>query len=173
MRFELLSSIFDAKTVSVIAALLKKKGRFYLRDLSRESGVSLATTYRIVQKLLSARVVLKDTKEKIEFYEINRSSKEFQELCGIFLESLKSPAEMFKELLSELHGTEPRVFSDKEDVNKVIVVSSLTDRSQLANITKQIEDETGLKFKTALFSSSQFIEMKNLGYINSKHLINV
>ena len=51
MRIDLMSKIFDIKTVKVIEILLKKRGRFYLRDLSRESGVSLATTYRIVQKL--------------------------------------------------------------------------------------------------------------------------
>ena len=48
MKKKLLGTVFDAKTVAVIYALLGKKGRFYLRDLSRESGVSLATAHRII-----------------------------------------------------------------------------------------------------------------------------
>ena len=104
MRLELMGKLFDIKTVKVIEVLLTKRGRFYLRDLSRESGVSLATTFRIVQKLKNVDIVYKDGKEKIEFYELDRNSKNFSVLKDIFMESEKKPGEIIKQELHNIHG---------------------------------------------------------------------
>ena len=166
MREEVLEKVFDIKTVRVISALMTKRGRFYLRDLSRESGVSLATTYRIIQKLKKIDIVFKEGKEKIEFYELNRNSELFKVLCKIFKEEQKSAAEIIKGRLHELHGLEPRVYVDKNNNDKIIVVSSLTEKKEIKTIQGEVDESE----KVVLFSNSQFIEMKNAGFVNSKKL---
>ena len=158
MKTELLGKIFDIKTVQVIKILITKRGRFYLRDLSRESGVSLATTYRIVQKLKNIGIVYKDGKEKIEFYELNRNAENFGLIKDIFMDSVHKPAEIVKEKLHKIHGLEPRIYHEKNNENKIIVVSSLTEKKEIESLKKQLDDE----IKIVLFSNSQFIEMKNV-----------
>tara|TARA_B100001105_G_C22081473_1_gene311038 strand:- start:56 stop:565 length:510 start_codon:yes stop_codon:yes gene_type:complete len=169
MKIELLGKIFDIKTVQVIKALLTKRGRFYLRDLSRESGVSLATTYRIIQKLKKIGVVYKDGKEKIEFYELDRNSENFAIIKNIFMESEKKPAKLIKNNLHQSHGSEPRIYYEKNNENKIIVVSSLTEKREIYNLKKKLDEEV----KIVLFSNYQFIEMKNAGFIKSKTLTEV
>ncbi len=169
MKVDLLGKIFDIKTVQVIKVLLTKRGRFYLRDLSRESGVSLATTYRIVQKLKAIGIVYKDGKEKIEFYELDRNSDNFAIIKEIFFESEQKPAEIIKKTLHEIHGLEPRIYYEKTNENKIIVVSSLTEKKEIHNLKEKLDEEV----KVVLFSNSQFIEMKNAGFIKSKTLTEI
>ncbi len=169
MKTELLSKIFDIKTVEVIKILITKRGRFYLRDLSRESGVSLATTYRIVQKLKDIGVVYKDGKEKIEFYELNRNSDNFSIIQEIFMDSIKKPGEIVKEELHKIHGMEPRIYYEKANENKIIVVSSLTEKKELSALKEKIDGD----LKIVLFSNSQFIELKNAGFVKSKTLAEI
>ena len=59
-RLNLLESVFDKKTVKILEELLNIKNIFYLRDLSKKTGVSLATTYRIIQKLVKLGIVEKE-----------------------------------------------------------------------------------------------------------------
>ena len=169
MRLDLMGKIFDIKTVKVIEVLLTKRGRFYLRDLSRESGVSLATTFRIIQKLKNVDIVYKDGKEKIEFYELDRNSKNFAVLKDIFMESEQKPGEIIKQELHKIHGLEPRIYYERSNENKIIVVSSLTEKREL----EKIKDKFGEELKIVLFSNSQFIEMKNAGFIKSKTLAEI
>ena len=169
MRLDLMSKIFDIKTVKVIEVLLTKRGRFYLRDLSRESGVSLATTFRIVQKLKKVNIVYKDGKEKIEFYELDRNSKNFSVLKDIFMESEKKPGEIIKQELHNIHGFEPRIYYERSNKNKIIVISSLTEKREI----EKIKDKFGEELKIVLFSNSQFIEMKNAGFVKRKTLVEI
>jgi len=169
MKTELLGKIFDIKTVQVIKILITKRGRFYLRDLSRESGVSLATTYRIVQKLKNIGIVYKDGKEKIEFYELNRNAENFALIKEIFMEAVQKPGEIVKEELHKIHGLEPRIYYERANENKIIVVSSLTEKREIAALKKKVDDE----IKIVLFSNSQFIEMKNAGFVKSKTLAEI
>jgi len=169
MRIDLMSKIFDIKTIKVIEILLTRRGRFYLRDLSRESGVSLATTYRIVQKLKGIGIVYKDGKEKIEFYELNRNSENFPVLKDIFMDSDQKPGKIIKQELHKLHGLEPRIYYEKSNENKIIVVSSLTEKKEL----NKIKDKFGEELKIVLFSNSQFIEMRKAGFIKSKTLAEI
>ncbi len=170
MKDGLLSKVFDSKTVAVIYALLDKKGRFYLRDLSRESGVSLATAHRIIQKLVGVGMVRRDESDRIKFYEIDRNSDAFGILAGMLLDEVKSPAEILKDRLGTLHGSEPRVFIDREDTSKIVVVSSLIDKGNLDNITGFVKEEIGVAINPVLFSNTQFIEMKKAGFVDSKKL---
>jgi len=170
MKGDILSKIFDPKTVAVIYALLDKKGRFYLRDLSRESGVSLATAHRIVQKLVAIGMVRKDESDRIKFYEIDRGSDAFRVLAGVLLDKVKTPAEILKDRLGTLHGSEPRIFTDREDGDKIVVVSSLIDKSNIEDITGFVKEEIGIEINPVLFSNTQFIEMKKAGFVDSRKL---
>lgn len=169
MRLDLMGKLFDIKTVKVIEVLLTKRGRFYLRDLSRESGVSLATTFRIVQKLKNVDIVYKDGKEKIEFYELDRNSTNFSVLKDIFMESEKKPGEIIKQELHNIHGLEPRIYYERSNKNKIIVISSLTEKKEI----EKMKDKFGEDLKIVLFSNSQFIEMKNAGFVKRKTLVEI
>lgn len=170
MKKKLLSTVFDSKTVAVVYALLGKKGRFYLRDLSRESGVSLATAHRIIQKLVTTRMIKKDESDRIKFYEVDRTSEAFKLFANMFLDKSKTPLEIIKDRIGLLHGSEPRIFVDREDQNKIVIVSALMDRDNLYDITGFVNGELGTEINPVLFSNTQFLEMKKAGFFDSRKL---
>ena len=59
-----------------------------------------------------------------------------------------------------------RIYYEKTNENKIIVVSSLTEKKEIYNLKEKLDEEV----KIVLFSNSQFIEMKNAGFIKSKTL---
>jgi|TARA_Y100000310_G_C20676159_1_gene813173 predicted transcriptional regulator len=170
MKQALLGSIFDKKTVAVVYTLLGKKGRFYLRDLSRESGVSLATAHRIIQKLVTTGMIKKDESDRIKFYEVDRSSDSFKMLGSMFMDKSKTPSEILKDRIGLMHGSEPRIFVDRKDQNKIIIVSALIDRDNLYDIIGFVNEELGTEINPVLFSNSQFLEMKKAGFFDSRKL---
>jgi len=168
MKQELLSNIFDEKIVIILSELLKKRGRFYLRDLSRETGVSLATTYRIIQKLKNSNIVYKDGREKIEFYEINRTSDEFKILKKIFFDNDLENYSKIKEKLKNKFENKFKIYTDKKDKNKIIIVSSSIPDEFFLDIKKEYTDSNIL-----YFSSSKFLELQNADFINLENLTEV
>jgi len=170
MKEKLLSEVFDSKTVAVIYALLGKGGRFYLRDLSRESGVSLATAHRIIQRLVTTGMIKRDESDRIKFYEVDRGSDSFKMLASMFLDKSKTPSEIIKDRIGLMHGSEPRIFVDQDDQNKIVIVSALMDRDNLYDITGFVNGELGTEISPILFSNSQFLEMKKAGFFDSRKL---
>ena len=168
MKQALLASIFDKKIVTILSELLKKRGRFYLRDLSRDTGVSLATTYRIIQKLKDSNIVYKDGKEKIEFYEINRNSDEFKILKNIFYSNELENYMKIKNKLLEDYKDGFKIYIDKKDKNKIIIVSSLIDEDKYMKLKNLYLDSNILHF-----SNSKFLELRNADFIKLENLTEV
>ena len=168
MKQALLASIFDEKIVTILSELLKKRGRFYLRDLSRDTGVSLATTYRIIQKLKESNIVYKDGKEKIEFYEINRNSDEFKILKNIFYSDELETYTKIKNKLSEDYKDGFKIYIDKKDKNKIIIVSSIISEDNYLKLKNEFIDSNIL-----YFSNSKFLELRNADFIKLENLTEV
>jgi uncharacterized protein YifN (PemK superfamily) len=74
-----------------------------------------------------------------------------------------------KQELHSIHGLEPRIYYEKSNENKIIVVSSLTEKKDIDKIRNVLDEE----IKIVLFSNSQFIEMKNAGFVKSKTLAEI
>jgi hypothetical protein len=115
-------------------------------------------------------MVRKDESDRIKFYEIDRSADAFRVLAGVLLDKIKTPAEILKDRLGTLHGSEPRIFTDREDTSKIVVVSSLIDKSDIEDITGFVKEELGIEINPVLFSNTQFIEMKRAGFVDSRKL---
>lgn len=98
---DVLSEVFDDKTVRILDNILKKEGTFYLRELSKETGVSLATTFRIIQNLLEKGLVEKEAQGKFNFYKINKKSALFEELRTLILGKKASPLDIIKRELPD------------------------------------------------------------------------
>jgi hypothetical protein len=85
------------------------------------------------------------------------------------MESEKKPGEIIKQELHNIHGLEPRIYYERSNKNKIIVISSLTEKREI----EKIKDKFGEELKIVLFSNSQFIEMKNAGFVKRKTLVEI
>ncbi len=159
-KAELLSTLFDDKTVRVLKNLINKKDIFYLRDLSRESKVSLATTYRIIQKCLEIHLVKKEIQGKFTLYKINRNSEAFQLLYEILI---GRPEDILKDIKSKIAPA--KLFFNKKDKSKFFVVGNNLNKAELEKKIKQETEKIALSPKILFLNSEQFNEMVQMGML--------
>ena len=160
-----LSNLFDKKTVDILKSLLTKKDVFYLRDLSRDTGVSLATTFRIVQKLNKMGLVTKESNDKFTFYRINRGSKAFNEAYYMLIGLPADPIQILKNNLEEQFKEQYELFSIKG--KKIFIVSSSIQTHEARQIVRKAFEETGKKLDFVVISPMQFEQMQKMGIISS------
>jgi predicted transcriptional regulator len=163
---EILATLFDDKTVRVLDKLLEKKGTFYLRELAKESDVSLATTYRIVQRLLELGVVEKKMHDKFVFYSLKANVPLFDELYGLLKGKKADPLESFCEKVA---GLGVSIYTTKS--NQLFVVGNADSTS----IKGALDDLNagGKKYKHMILKEDQFKQMVELGLVEkgAKRLI--
>lgn len=88
----ILEELFDSKKLAVIKIFMKEKSHeFYLREISQKSKVPVATTFRIVNRLVSLRLVdmLAISKFKAYRWASNKNTKYLQEIIEKEVQNVK------------------------------------------------------------------------------------
>lgn len=171
-RQDLLARIFDEKTVKLLEKLLAKKDVFYLRELSKEADVSLATTYRIVQKLIALGLAEKSQQGKFTIYRLRTDSPAFAELRNVISGQASDPIETLQKLLRETFPEQPMMMYLLKDGKKVFIVGDI-NAEKVENIAKTIQSRTGAALNLLAISSDQFSKMQDMGLIGPGRAISI
>jgi len=166
----LLAQLFDRKTIEVLKKLLLKKDIFYLRDLSRETSVSLATTFRIVQKLMGLGLVAKDHQDKFTFYRLNRESQIYKEIYALVLGSTPDPVDLLKQQLKEKFVGLFQAYVTKDKDRKIFIVSEHVSQTDADAIAQTVHQATGTKPNYMVVTPSFFEQMQTIGLITKDKL---
>ena len=79
-----LLGLLDQKVLRIVKVLIKHKNdQFHIKKLSQTSKVPLATTFRILNKLVKLEIVQVDTIGKFKLYRLNKTH--LKELSEAFL----------------------------------------------------------------------------------------
>ena len=79
-----LLSLLDAKVLRIIKVLVKHKNeQFHIKKLSQTSKVPLATTFRILNRLVKLEIVRVNTIGKFKLYQLNEAY--FKDLKEVLL----------------------------------------------------------------------------------------
>lgn len=164
----LLSNLFDKKTVEVLKKLLLKTGNFYIRDLSKETGVPLATTFRIIQKLTAIGLVQKKEMDKFVFYSINREGQTYQDVSSLVFGTTNNPIELFKKSLRERYSGAFSAYQDKD--KKIFIISDLLKEPEIAEMATFVHQKTEVKPNYLLITRDFFQKMQDMGIIQKDKL---
>jgi len=166
----LLANLFDAKTVEVLKKLLIKQDIFYLRDLSRETNVSLATTFRIVQKLAKLGLVAKEQKDKFTFYTLVKDSPAYKELYTLIIGASPDPISALRKGLESKYGSDFLLYLLKGKEKKIFVISDKADSSNVRDVVDAVSNKIGNKINHIVLKTAQFEQMKDMGLIDAGKL---
>ena len=164
----LLSNLFDKKTVEVLKKLLLKQGNFYIRDLSKETGVPLATTYRIIQKLVGLGIVEKKDMDKFVFYSVKKDSPVYHDVHALVFGTSADPIELFKLTLRERHSGAFSAYKDKD--GKIFIVSDLIKEADVAEIAAYVFGKTQTKPNYIVTTRDFFQKMQDMGLVSKDKL---
>lgn len=163
---ELLSRIFDEKTVAVLSGLLQKSDEFGIREIAREAGVSAATTYRIVQKLAAEGIVGKRRRGKSVYYNLIKNTKRFNQLYGLVVGELPRPMDVLQEELKRMFEGGFKIVVRGDGKNRrVFVVSDKDMGAAHSDLSRVVAEKTGQKLAFVCVSRAQFEQMREAGIV--------
>ena len=116
-NIELLESLFDNKIISVINLLLQSREKqFYLREISKESNVPVATTFRILQKLVKLKIVKAIKVSRFKLYQIEENEQVM--FLASIIKARKKALQNFIEKIKGMKGVNMIILHGEETETK-------------------------------------------------------
>ncbi len=159
----ILKELFDQKILNILELFLQNKEKqFYLREISKLSNVPVATTYRIVNKLVSLEFIQETQISKFKIYQLSKGEKAraledtFRRGANplqIFVDKLKSISEINKILLEE----------KKDNSAKFLLIGESIPLKKLERLCKETKEDSGISINFLILSNLQFQKMTEIG----------
>jgi len=158
--FSELEKIFDSKILEVLRAIYTVD-KFQIRQLSDKFNVPLATTYRIVTKLIEADIVAEKREENFVTYFVNHNSEVLKFLGPVLTQD---PLTKFVNEVKKIEQVIQIIeVSNSSTSGNVVIIGKGVDQSQINSIADIIEKETGFKILSGVFTTTQYQQMVSLG----------
>lgn len=158
--FSELEKIFDSKILEVLRAIYSVD-RFQIRQLSDKIHVPLATTYRIVTKLIEAKIVAEKREENFVTYIVNHNSEVLKFLGPVLVQD---PLTKFVDEVKKIEEVIQVIeISNSSTSGNVVIIGKGVDQSEINTIAEKIEKETSFKIISGIFTTSQYQQMVSLG----------
>lgn len=171
-NIEVLKSLFDNKRIRIINALLYERNKqFYLRELSKVSNVSLATTYRILNQLVKLNIVKIIAVSKFKLYQIN-DNEQAMFLAGI-LKERKRALQEFVDTVSAIKGINMIILHGEETETKanLLIIGEDIDTDHLKRVSSSIKERFDFNITYMTLTSQQYEQMSSIGLLSKQKKI--
>lgn len=171
-NLKLLEELFDKKKLKIIKFFLQNKEKeFYLRELSKETTTPIATTYRIVRKLVNLELLREIKIKKFKLYKINESKD--IEFLESFLKEGKRIIEMFVEKAKAIANVESIIMHGEETETKanIFLIGEGIDSNEIKKICAEIKEKYNFIISPLTLAKEQFEQMSRMGLYSGKKRI--
>ncbi len=159
---EIMASLFDKKIVKILKHFIKNEdSEFYLREISRQTNVSAASTYRILSKLAELDI--------LEIREI-KTAKLYKLKKNKIVDFLKSIMEIdvleyFTERASKIKNVEEILLLGKKGKSKanVLILGNNINSIEIKNIISEIKEKHSFTINQMCLSREQYGQMSSMG----------
>ena len=161
---DVLEQLIDNKVISVLKVLFSdKEKQFYLKEISEEAIVPMATTYRILQKLKDIGLV---NEVKIGTFKVYNTAANDKVL---FLDNLikgeKKALKMFVDRVKELSGVLQIILQGKDTDTKanIIIIGNDIDSNTLKELSFNIKERYNFTISYLVLPQFQYNQMLEMG----------
>jgi hypothetical protein len=158
---EILEDLFDSKVLAVIKFFIKNDDEYYLREISRLTKVSTASTFRILNKLTRMKILkMREIKTaKLYTLETNKTTE--------FLKSILEVdyVDYFIDKASLISGVEEILLLGSKTKSKanVLILGSDIDSAEIKMLTGEIKDKYNFSLNQMTLAREQFEQMSAMG----------
>jgi len=174
MSLDILEQLFDGKTLAVLRVFYSNPElEFYIRGLSRQSKVPLATTFRIVKKIQTLGLIREIKIAKFKVYVL--ADNENTRFLGQFIKKQKQALQVFITKIKNLKGLEKIMLQGKEEKSSanVVLLGVGLDQMKIKKICSEIKTELNYIVSPLAVSEEQFAQMQQMYPIKTKILFEV
>ena len=169
---KLLEQLFDRKLLVIIRYFLKNPAQqFYLREISKSTRIPLATTYRIIQKLISLDLLKIHKMKKFKLYSWNDSNE--AKYLQYILEQKKTVLDEFVEKAAKIEGIQMIILHGEATNEKasILLIGEKIDDEALRNLVIIAKAENNYSINYLTLAPSQFNQMAAMGLYPKKKVV--
>ena len=170
-RKALVEKLFDKKLIKILRLFVNNPDKeYYLREISRITKVSLASTHRILNQLKELELI-KENKEKYLKTYISRPEN-IEVLSGL-LEDKKTAIKEFSDFISGTRGVDIVIQHGEEEKEKasVLIVGEDMDQNSVREKTNEIKEKYKFNIIYLFLSRAQYEQMSSMGLYKGKKVI--
>lgn len=160
-EIDVLRELFDEKIISIINIFIENPNRnLSLSEISEMAKVNVATTFRIVNKLVKKEYVKVIVIGKSKFYQVKSNPKTIT-----LFKFLKKDDDKISDFIDGIKKTGvSKIILESQDKKeaKFILVGNSINKSRIEEVSKKIEASSGFKIKFAEMNEKQFKEIADL-----------
>ena len=157
---KILEGLFDKKMLTILKLFLKKKDQqFYLKEISKQAKVPLASTHRILTKLLENEIIERTKIKHLKIYKLAENEKT-QYLEAVF-EEKKTILDEFVEQASQVPGITTIISSGREEKDKanLLIIGESIDNSLIREIIVKIKEKYNFTITHLVLTETQYQQM--------------
>lgn len=169
---ETLSALFDNKVLAVLAVLVNDStDGLYLREISKFSKVSDATTYRIINKLNKAELLDVIKIKNLKMYKLKKDSrtsflfrllKKDIQMTNLFIDKVKENMSLDQAIL---YGDESNQRAN------ILLIGDVINPDKVKEIVAEFNIEHNFIITHTILTNEQYENMSNTGLFSGKKRI--
>lgn len=169
----IIARLLDQKILTILKLFANRScEQFYLREISKETGIPVATTYRILGKLQRLRIIKLLHFKKFKLYELSNSEQAntIRKVLGASSQALKA----FVDSVSRIPGVQTIIEHGTTEKSKanLLIIGDAIDASQMKRICTEILSTYNYKITHLTLTLNQFEQMNRMGlYSGEKKVI--
>ncbi len=170
-NLDIVEQLFDSKLLAVLRKFYEfDKKEFYIRELSKKSRVSLATTFRIVRRLVDLGLVNEIKVAKFKVYRLGDNEK--TRFLGQLIKKQKQALQVFVTKAKDLRGLQKILLQGKEEKDRanIILIGNNFDLTEIKQICAAIKEQFEYNVSPLTVDEEQFAQMKQMMPTRTKTL---
>ncbi|MGV8087400.1 MAG: helix-turn-helix domain-containing protein [Candidatus Woesearchaeota archaeon] len=170
---KILEGLFDKKMLTILKLFLKKKDQqFYLKEISKQTRVPLATTHRILNKLLESEIIEKTKIKHLKIYKLAENEK--TKYLETVFEEKKTIIDEFLEYATKIDGIKTIMIYGREEKDKanLLIIGEGVDNSLIREIIIKIKEKYNFTLTHLVLTELQYEQMAAMNlYPGKKEII--
>jgi hypothetical protein len=166
---KLLESLFDRKMLLILRLFVKKKDqKLTLQEVSKATKVPLASTFRIVKKLLQLEVILMEKTKHLKLYCFIESDR--TKYLENVLKGTKTILDEFIDQINKVDGVVRVILHGKEEKDKasIIIIGENINNELIRQIIVSIKEKHYFTITYLLLSEFQYVQMAAMNLFSGK-----
>lgn len=168
-EIEVLKEVFDDKLISVLRLFFQDSSKqFYLKELSGLSAVSLATTHRILRKLVRLGIINEVKISKFRVYQLAENEK--TEFLASFIKQSLKVLELFVDMVKKISNVDMVVLHGKETDNRanILIIGGGISPDKIKAIATDVREKYNFTISYLTLAHDQYIQMSEMGLYSGK-----
>ena len=168
---KVIETLFDKKIIKILRLFINNPDKeLYLREISKLTKVSPASTYRILKLLKELELVYEEKTKYLKTYFLNRQNAAmFAEL----LEDKRSALQEFSDFIKGISGVNMVVLHGNEEKDKasILIVGEDIDKESIRLKVLDIKGKYAFNIIHLILGSEQYNQMLSMGLYPGKKVV--